>query len=82
MLFLLHQDLGFEVLERLEDVRVEEGVADVDQLDLQCVDVLVQTEQLEHFINGTKLELGHQPAGQLLGIIAEATIGYPGNPSQ
>jgi xylulokinase len=28
------------------------------------------------------LSSSDQPAGQLLGIIAEATIGYPGNPSQ
>lgn len=82
LFFLLHQDLGLQILERLKDVGVEEGVADVDQLDLQRIDGLMQPQQLEDLVDSSELKLGNESTSQLFRVIAETTVCDPGNPSE
>jgi len=78
LLLLLHHDFLLEIVEILNDVGVKQGAADVVELALQAVEIIVQP-RLEDFIDGGKLQFRPQPARQLFRVVAELAIRHAGD---
>ena len=63
LFLLLHHVFVVGILEGLKDIGAKQGFADVIQLELGVVQVLVQAD-LKDFVHGAELQLRQEPAGQ------------------
>jgi uncharacterized membrane protein len=76
LFLLLHHVLAVGILKRLENVGVEQRGADVVQLELRLVEIIVQAA-VKNFVNGAELQFGEEAAGQLFGVVAKIPSATP-----
>src|SRR5215472_407403 len=81
LLFLLYKLLFFVPVKRLENIRLEQRAANVVELKLYLVKIIVQPG-LKNFLDGAKLEFGGEAAAKLFSFIGKASLGDTGDATQ
>ena len=78
LLFLLLHHVFAVAFKGLENVGVEQRGADVVQLDLDLIEIIMQAG-FENFVDGAELQFGQEPAGEFFGVVGKTAFGHAGD---